>query len=72
MSKAHEEAGELLDNLLRNRANTDAPSLNEIEDAIDRIEELSKLVQTDEDEEYLKSVAETLLNLRAAGLAEKR
>jgi len=64
MSKVHGEAEELLDNLLRQRPDKGGPSLEEVDAAIERIEELSKMAQSDEDEEYLSSVAETLLGLR--------
>ena len=45
-------------------------SLAEIDAAIERIEELSKLAQSDEDEAYLSSVGEALLELRSSWLAK--
>lgn len=65
MSRAHEEAASLLEGMLRASPEDEPVSKKQIDLALDRIEELSKEVQTYEDEEYLASVAETLLGLRA-------
>ena len=69
MSRVREEAGELLESLLADRSQQPA-SLAEIDAAIERIEELSKLAQSDEDEAYLSSVGEALLELRSSWLAK--
>lgn len=65
MSRAHEEAAELLDRLLRRGPSDKPPTLEELNSALDRIEELSKQAMDDEDEAYLDSVGETILGLRA-------
>jgi chaperonin cofactor prefoldin len=69
MSRVRDEAGELLESLLADRSKLPA-SLEEIDAAIERIEELSKLAQSDEDEAYLSSVGEALLELRSSRLAK--
>ncbi len=70
MSRAHEEASELLDHLLRRDAGAHPPTLEELDNALDRIEELSKQAQDDEDEVYLDAAGETILELRAKLLTQ--
>lgn len=65
MSKVHEEAARLLESLLRENPEDEPVSSRQIDQALERIEELSKEVQTDDDDAYLESVAETMLGLRA-------
>jgi len=72
MSRAHEEAAELLDRLLRDRPDQQPPSLEEIDQALERIEELSKLAPSDVDETYLCSVGEAILGLRTSRLAKEK
>ncbi len=69
MSRAHEEASELLDRLLRRDPDMQPPTIEELDTALDRIEELSKQAQDDEDEVYLDAAGETILELRAKLLA---
>ena len=66
MSRVHEQAAEVLDELLQRGRDQEPPSLAEIDRALERIEELSKEAQSDEDEAYLDSVGETILGLRIA------
>lgn len=69
MSRVRDEAGKLLDSLLADRSQQPA-SPEEIDAAIERIEELSKLAQNDEEEAYLSSVGQALLELRSSRLAK--
>ena len=69
MSRVREEAGELLESLLADRSQQPA-SLEEIDAAIERIEELSKLALSDADKAHLSSVGEALLELRSSRLAK--
>jgi len=72
MSRAREEAGELLDRLLGDRPDSLPPSQEEIDQALKRIEELSKLAKSDADEAYLCSLGEALLSLRMSTWAKEK
>jgi streptomycin 6-kinase len=64
MSRAQDETSELLDRLLQRGPDAQPPTLEELESALERIEELSKQAM-DDDEVYLDAAAETILELRA-------
>jgi hypothetical protein len=72
MSRAHESAAEILDGLLRRGSDQEPPTLAEIDEALESIEELSKEASSEEDETYLESAGETILGLRESALARER
>jgi hypothetical protein len=65
MSRAHQEAADLLDGLLGRSPDQEPPTLQELDYALERIEELSKEAMDDQDEAYLDAAGETILGLRA-------
>lgn len=71
MSRVHEEAAKLLDGLLVHTGGQVSPTIEELDYALERIEELGKEARDDDDEAYLDSVGETILNLRTKALSRK-